>query len=216
MLNLKRLQRNVNWQWSKSITYLSRCLRRKQGLRGTGICVKHRHLKCYLIKKLMPPVCTRLKAKPHLLVLRGFSWEFSNCWFQITCNPGMTESQTRSALTGAWDNFFSFSSTYRLQLQQFQTLLPIIETKPRREVLLWRASNPNKSSNLKPTAFWFWLSLPEVLVPQWHAALPRLFPLRAGCPLGTLEQKWQACAFNLRKRAYMETAVRRSTRSRFK
>lgn len=66
----KRLQWNVNWQWSKSITYLSHCLHRQEGLRETGIYViKYRHLKCYLVKKLMTPVCTRLKAKAYLLVL---------------------------------------------------------------------------------------------------------------------------------------------------
>lgn len=88
MLDLKR---NYNGKWTGSAadqlgTYLTVLVGNKCWGKA-GFVLPIRNPERYRMKILMPPLCTRFKAKASLFMLLGFTWEFSKTLIPNNLQP---------------------------------------------------------------------------------------------------------------------------------
>lgn len=163
------------------------------------------------MKKL---VCPRFKAKARLLVLQGFSWDFSKRWCAITRSPGMTESQTYS---------IPWSPGQQVLQQHTETAVTAV---PSFAMWHWNKT-PGDKSSLEKLLIQMTAPISTHRVVTWAMVTESLGTKTTRCTAsalqslgelsgGKVKHKCYACAFHFLKRASVETTVRRPTRSWFK
>lgn len=123
----------------------------------------------------MPLLCTRIKAKVSLLMLQGFTWEFSKCWLQMTCNPRMAESRMQE-FRGAHANSLLQQHT-QTSAASVPKCYKRLKEKPGdessfEEVLIQKRAPLSPEGETPETPQTSGTTLPEGMVPKQHAALP--------------------------------------------
>lgn len=150
------------------------------------LCYQVQKPKALPTRELNAPLCIRTKAKDSLLMLQGFTWEFSNCWLQMNCSPRMAESQMQEFKKPMITH--SCSSTCRLQLHLYQTATWDWKRNQEINPHLKRCSSRREHHSLS-AGFW------TIITRRYQNCTLCCLHLWACCLLGKSEQKCYILCF---------------------